>query len=88
MIAFSIGLLARLVSALNREQDAFTKGYEDMTAKITYLCAPHAEYDPATVFKARAELIGAYHGRDKDFRKYQEGIREATTVYEREFGAP
>jgi len=71
-----------------RERDAFSRGYDDMEAKINSLRPPHDAYEPSLVFTARAKLIGAYKGSEKDFREYQNGIRDATTVYEREFGAP
>jgi hypothetical protein len=86
--AMIVMFFSSLIRGLKRERNAFSRGYDDMASKINSLRSQHNEYDPSLVFTARAKLIGAYQGSEKDFREYQNGIRDATTVYEREFGAP
>jgi hypothetical protein len=88
MITYFVMFFSGLFNRRNKERKAFSRGYDDMASKINSLRPQHDEYDPSLVFTARAKLIGAYQGSEKDFREYQNGIRDATTVYEREFGAP
>lgn len=88
MITYFVMLFLGLFNGRKKERDAFSRGYTDMEAKINSLRSPHDEYNPSLVFTARAKLVGTYRGNEKEFRQYQDGIRDATTVYEREFGAP
>jgi hypothetical protein len=88
MITYIITFLSGLFGGEKRRRAAYDKGFNEMTAMINSLRSNHDEYDPGLVYTARARLIGAYKGTEKDFGPYQEGIRDATTVYEREFGAP
>lgn len=88
MITYIITFFSGLFGGEQRRRAAYDKGFNEMTAMINSLRSPQDEYDPSLVYTARARLIGAYTGTEKDFGHYQEGIRDATTVYEREFGAP
>jgi hypothetical protein len=88
MIAYLVSLFSGLFGGEQRRRAAYDKGFEFTTAAINSMRGQEGEYDPSLVFSARAKAIAAYNGSDKDFGAYQEGIRNAIIVYEREFGAP
>jgi hypothetical protein len=88
MIAYIVSLFSGWFGGDKKRRAAYDKGFEFTTAAINGLRGREDEYDPALVFNARARAVAAYNGSDKDFGAYQEGIRDAIVVYEREFGAP
>ncbi len=88
MIAYLMLLLSNFLYRHDAGRNARSRGYEDMAEKLSTPCCGNDEYDPSLVFASRAKLIGAFQGTSEELRRYQEGMREATTAYEREYGAP
>jgi hypothetical protein len=89
-MSYLMAFFAGLFGAEKRRRAAYDNGFVAMTGAINGLRRGKMadEYDPSLVYTARAKLVGAFHGSDLDFKHFQEGIRDASTVYEREFGAP
>ncbi len=89
MIAYLAAFLSSLFEGRGRAKNARLRGYEDMTEKLNVLrCGHEDDYDPSLVFSSRAKLIGEFQGTSEELRRYQEGMRDAITAYEREYGAP
>ncbi len=88
MITFLIRRVLGLFASPQLKRDAYNSGFDRMAAAINSLRTNHDEYDPSIPFTARARVIAMHRGNGKYFGEYQDGIRDATVVYEREFGAP
>jgi hypothetical protein len=89
MIAHLIILFSRLIRWHKRVRDAYACGYDCMQAKLNaYYSGPCNGYDPDMVLFARERLITNFRGSKNEQRSFEEGIRDAVTVYEREHGAP
>jgi hypothetical protein len=68
---------------------AYARGYDAMKRKLNApYCGPDMGYDPLLVVEAYNEIRHAFKGSKRERASYEEGIRDAITAYEREFGAP
>lgn len=88
MITFIVRIILGIFASPQLKRDAYNSGFDRMTASINSLRTSQDEYEPSIPFAARARVIAMHRGNDKYFGEYQDGIRDATVVYEREFGAP
>lgn len=89
MISYLVLLFEWLLGAKKRARAAYSRGYDAMSSRLnaTY-CGPEAEYDWLTVVTAYNEIRYACKGSKGERASYEEGLRDAITVYERSFGAP
>jgi hypothetical protein len=90
IIASFIGMFpACLIDWNRKERNLYARGYSDMQAKLNApYCGPDLGYDPVLVITSYNKLRIDFKGREKDRRSYFDGIRDAMTSYEREYGAP
>jgi hypothetical protein len=87
MIAYLASLFSGLFGSAKKKRAAYDNGF-DQTASVINSLRENDEYEPSIPFTARARVIASFKGSDQEFSAYQEGMRDAIVVYEREFGAP
>jgi hypothetical protein len=82
-------LLARVLGAKQRWRKAYSRGYDGMSAKLhAAYCGPDTGYDYALVTTESAHLLKNFRGSKRERSSFEEGVRDAITVYERSYGAP
>jgi hypothetical protein len=89
MILYLWGLLARFLGAKKRWRQAYARGYEGMQARLNAsYCGPDLGYDNVLVSTESSKVLNNFRGSKNERRSFEEGVRDAITVYEREHGAP
>lgn len=90
MIAFVFTLFLVAVEWIcdskKREREAYSKGYDAMQSALNSTYSE--DYDALLVLSSYSKLDREFKGTENERRAYEEGMRDAVTVYERSFGAP
>lgn len=90
MIAYIVVFFEWLFGAKKRARAAYSRGYDAMSSRLNAsYCGPELEYDALRVVEAyNAIRYYSCKGSKSERESYEEGLRDAITVYERSFGAP